>query len=712
MKSSFTCWYIELNRLIKIGFYTCILIVGIAANAEASLIDRGNGLLYDPDLDITWLADANYAMTSGYDDDGKMTWSAAVTWAQQLNYLGFTNWRLPTTLDPDPSCVELESIIGPYDYYCSGSEMGHLFYTELGAVPVLPTNNAIYGPDLALFSNWQHKNYWSSTETAIDAVFPSCTSDCVWDFDFKNGVQTGYPKGFRFYSVPVHPGDIGAEIDTDVDGIPDYIDTDDDNDSILDVDDNCIVTQNVDQANNDGDGQGDACDVDDDNDGVPDLQDAFPLDASETVDTDGDGVGNNTDNDDDNDGVIDLQDAFPLDASESLDSDGDGVGNNADNDDDNDGVPDTQDDFPLDASETIDTDGDGIGNNADNDDDNDGISDPQDAFPLDASETVDTDGDGVGDNADNDDDNDGVPDPQDAFPLDASETVDTDGDGVGNNADTDDDNDGTSDPQDAFPLDASETADTDGDGVGDNADAFPNNPNETSDSDNDGVGDYADKFPNNPDEWLDSDNDGYGNNQDADDDNDGIPDWVEVKYTLNTVENDALQDKDADGYSNLLEYLGGSNIENFYSVPILRVTPNPDNPAQSFDTDEDGISNDQDMDDDNDGYEDTLDHFPLDVNEWLDSDGDTIGDNADLFPTDPDEWLDSDLDGIGNNRDSDDDNDGTPDIDDAYPYDASRSNFDSDSGGALSIWLLVILLPFSYWRNRNLAVKSHKVRTK
>ena len=40
------------------------------------------------------------------------------------------------------------------------------------------------------------------------------------------------------------------------------------------------------------------------------------------VDTDADGIGNNADTDDDNDGVADVDDAFPLDASESLDTDG------------------------------------------------------------------------------------------------------------------------------------------------------------------------------------------------------------------------------------------------------------------------------------------------------------------------------------------------------------------------------------------------------
>jgi RHS repeat-associated protein len=174
----------------------------------------------------------------------------------------------------------------------------------------------------------------------------------------------------------------------------------------------------------DSDGEPDITDSDDDNDGVLDGDDAFPLDATESVDTDADGIGNNADTDDDNDGVDDANDAFPLDATESVDTDADGIGNNTDTDDDNDGVDDANDAFPLDATETRDSDADGIGNNADTDDDNDGIDDITDP----------------------DDDNDGM---TDAFenthgldPVDASDAVlDNDVDGFTNleefNFDTD-----------------------------------------------------------------------------------------------------------------------------------------------------------------------------------------------------------------------------------------------------------------------------------
>ncbi len=99
----------------------------------------------------------------------------------------------------------------------------------------------------------------------------------------------------------------------------------------------------------DQDGLPDLVDTDDDNDGVDDAFDSFPFDAHESADFDKDGLGDNADEDDDNDNVIDTEDAFPYDPTESLDTDLDGLGNNTDPDDDNDGVSDENDFLPLDA---------------------------------------------------------------------------------------------------------------------------------------------------------------------------------------------------------------------------------------------------------------------------------------------------------------------------------------------------------------------------
>ena len=69
------------------------------------------------------------------------------------------------------------------------------------------------------------------------------------------------------------------------------------------------------------------------------------------------------------------------------------------------------------------------------------------------------------------------------------------------------------------------------------------------------------------------------------------------------------------------------------------------------DFDGDGIPDNLDPDDDNDGVDDVDDAFPYDPNETADADGDGVGDNSDAFPNDPNETADADGDGVGDNGD-------------------------------------------------------------
>jgi hypothetical protein len=87
----------------------------------------------------------------------------------------------------------------------------------------------------------------------------------------------------------------------------------------------------------------------------------------------------------------------------------------------------------------------------------------------------------------------------------------------------------------------------------------------------------------------------------------------------------------------------------------------PLDPAESLDTDSDGIGNNGDTDDDGDTVPDSSDAFPLDVNEWADFDGDHIGDNADT-DDDNDRLADALEATSGSNPfDADSDDDGLPD---------------------------------------------------
>jgi len=169
--------------------------------AQAALFDRGNGLIYDQDRDITWLADANHAQTSGFDSDGLMSWATATAWAGGLVYQGYDDWRLPTTLLPDPTCGGQSG--DNTGFNCTGSELGHLFYSELGATASHSILSGSNTANLAMFSNIQSFVYWSGTE------FASNTPD-AWFFDARQGYQSVVHKGSELYAWAVRSGDVAA----------------------------------------------------------------------------------------------------------------------------------------------------------------------------------------------------------------------------------------------------------------------------------------------------------------------------------------------------------------------------------------------------------------------------------------------------------------------------------------------------------------------
>ena len=107
--------------------------------AFADLHDRGGGMIYDDVLNVTWLQDVNYAMTSGYDADGMMNWYQATDWAEQLIYGGHSDWRLPKLTPVNGSSFtydfsDLHSGNSDVSWNNSGtnSELGYMYHVNLG----------------------------------------------------------------------------------------------------------------------------------------------------------------------------------------------------------------------------------------------------------------------------------------------------------------------------------------------------------------------------------------------------------------------------------------------------------------------------------------------------------------------------------------------------------------------------------------------------
>jgi len=171
-----------MNKPFKIIF-TSLFIFLCHTVCYAALIDRDYGLIYDDVQNLTWLQDANYANSTGYDDalygyntNGGLTYEDALSWADTLEYsdprtgIVYNDWRLPKTFLEEGG-------------WHAGSEMGSLYYIGLNNV----ANDL--SPNMSPFINVQPYWYRSSTEF-VDPTFD-------WAFRFKGGSDDWTVSGYQ-----------------------------------------------------------------------------------------------------------------------------------------------------------------------------------------------------------------------------------------------------------------------------------------------------------------------------------------------------------------------------------------------------------------------------------------------------------------------------------------------------------------------------------
>ena len=157
----------------------------LSVGANAALIDRGEGFIYDDVLDVTWAQNANI--------NGVDTWANQMAWAAGYSqthtvYGTFDDWRLPTTLQPDASCdVQSGGVSSGLD--CTGSEMGHLFNVD--GISSFGTHN-LYAINY----------YWSGT------VYAPAPSAAWFDGILTDGWQGYAAQTQSLYALAVRDGDI------------------------------------------------------------------------------------------------------------------------------------------------------------------------------------------------------------------------------------------------------------------------------------------------------------------------------------------------------------------------------------------------------------------------------------------------------------------------------------------------------------------------
>jgi hypothetical protein len=172
-----------------------------AVPAHAPLVPAADGqTVYDPNLKVTWIADANLAAkqtfgVSGINKSGSMDYATALRWVDAMNkadngagYLGHNNWQLPTAPSKDASCARTGRHGESFGFHCSGSALGSLYYGSLG---VREPNTAVRMPanKVGPFIDFQPYLYWSGSAAA----------------DPKQGfVSFSFNSGFQGANVPLN----------------------------------------------------------------------------------------------------------------------------------------------------------------------------------------------------------------------------------------------------------------------------------------------------------------------------------------------------------------------------------------------------------------------------------------------------------------------------------------------------------------------------
>lgn len=214
------------RRVVEAGALVMMLASGAT---QAALHDRGGGLVYDDVLDVTWLADANYAATSGHDTDGRMTWLAATTWAANLNFydsvrnVTLTGWRLPSASPINGMFFNYSlsnagdtdvgyniSAHGTTYEKSTNSEIAYMYYINFGLQGFYDLNGVWqsgYGVgssdkvDIGDIKNLKASAYWTNSVYGFEA-------NSAFLFNTALGLQRGLDKDFENYVWLVRDGDV------------------------------------------------------------------------------------------------------------------------------------------------------------------------------------------------------------------------------------------------------------------------------------------------------------------------------------------------------------------------------------------------------------------------------------------------------------------------------------------------------------------------
>jgi len=210
-----------MRKKLLAGLVLVLFVFGLTGTAGASLVTIGTATYGGADYKLIWDNDnnGNSIVWLDYTNAGA-DWSTQTTWAAGLNgnltyHIDATYtvtwdsaWRLPDTVDGVYADGCDGNTTGGYNI--TSSEMGHLFYDELGNLGYRKYNGTScqyqsgYGlNNTGDFDNLTTHWYWSDTEYASD-------TDKAWNFAMEYGGQHTNDKGDTGWGLAVRSGQISS----------------------------------------------------------------------------------------------------------------------------------------------------------------------------------------------------------------------------------------------------------------------------------------------------------------------------------------------------------------------------------------------------------------------------------------------------------------------------------------------------------------------
>ena len=178
------------------------------AHADSISVQDSGQVLYDATTNLSWITNMDLAASdtfgvSGINSDGMMTWSTAEGWIAAMDaadYLGFSDWRLPTALEPDPACSSQAGGVSQ-GTGCTGGEMGELFYNVFGCSPPLAECEIDSTTPLVNFPQEAYP-FWTDTPERPDEHGQYLI------FEPFTGEQGPWPTGLDASVMVVRTGDV------------------------------------------------------------------------------------------------------------------------------------------------------------------------------------------------------------------------------------------------------------------------------------------------------------------------------------------------------------------------------------------------------------------------------------------------------------------------------------------------------------------------